>query len=213
MFRQRAKTLRGVGSKEKGQLYLDGWTLDYNLFRDHESMNGNPPGQAAKVNPPFNEWADVVKGRTHPESVGPAVRAGATSMRVEIPAGVDVASEVYNGNVPTRKPIPDGVDVAPEVYSDPVPKRKHIPDGVDVAPEVYRDPVPTRKPIPDGVDVAPEVYRDPVSKRKPIPDGAEVAGKVDSDLRLKAAQGQAQNTSSPQAKVGIQTQRLGRSRQ
>ena len=209
MFRQRAKTLRGVGSKEKGQLYLDGWTLDYNLFRDHESMNGNPPGQAAKVNPPFNEWADVVKGRTHPESVGPAVRAGATSMRVEIPAGVDVASEVYNGNVPTRKPIPDGVDVAPEAYRDPVPKRKPIPDGVDVAPEVYRDPVPTRKPIPDGADVAPEVYRDPMPKRKPIPDGAEVAGKVDSDHRLKRPKGRRKTPAALKPKSGYKPRGSG----
>ena len=105
LFRQRARILRGVGSQEKGQLYLDGWTLDYNLFRDHESMNGKPPGQAVKVNPPFSEWADLVKGRAHPESADPAGRTGQTSMRVEIPAGVDVA---------------------PEVDSDPVPKRPRV---------------------------------------------------------------------------------------
>ena len=102
LFRQRTKTLRGVGSQEKGQLHLDGWTLDYNLFRDHESMNGNPPGQAAKVNPPFNEWADVVKGRAHPESAGPTVSAGATSVRIEMPAGSDVAREVDSDNRPPR---------------------------------------------------------------------------------------------------------------
>ena len=102
LFRQRISTLRGVGSKEKGQLYLDGWTLDYNLFRDRESMDGEPPGQAAKVNPPFNEWADVVKGRANLESAGPTVSAGATSMRVEIPAGVDVAQDVYSDPVPKR---------------------------------------------------------------------------------------------------------------
>ena len=86
LFRQRIRTLRGVGSQEKGQLYLDGWTLDYNLFRDPESMDGEPPGQAAKVNPPFNEWADVVKGRANPKSAGPTVRAGAISVRIEMPA-------------------------------------------------------------------------------------------------------------------------------
>ena len=102
MFRQRTRTLRGVGSKEKGQLYLDGWTLDYNLFRDHESMDAKPPGQAARVNPPFNEWADVVKGRAHPKSAGPTVRAGATSMRIEIPPGVAVAQEVDSYPVPKR---------------------------------------------------------------------------------------------------------------
>ena len=94
LFRQRIRTLRGVGSKEKGQLYLDGWTLDYNLLREHESMDGEPPGQAAKVNPPFNDWADVVKGRAHPKSAGPTVSAGATSVSIETPAGSDVALEV-----------------------------------------------------------------------------------------------------------------------
>ena len=101
-FRQRTRTLRGVGSKESGQFYLDGWTLDYNLFRDHESMDGKPPGQTAKVNPPFNEWADVVKGRAHPKSAGPTVRAGATSMRIEMPPRVAVAQEVDSYPVPKR---------------------------------------------------------------------------------------------------------------
>ena len=209
LFRQRIRTLRGVGSKEKGQLYLDGWTLDYNLFRDHESMDGEPPGQTAKVNPPFNDWADVVKGRAHPKSAGPTVSAGATSVSIETPAGSDVALEVDSDNRLKRKPIPDGVDVAPEVYSDPVPKRKHIPDGVDVAPEVYRDPVPTRKPIPDGADVAPEVYRDPVPTRKPIPDGAEVAGKVDSDFRLERHRGRRRTPAALKPKSGYKPRGSG----
>ena len=167
LFRQRTKTLRGFGSKEKGQLYLDGWTLDYTLFRDHESMDGEPPGQAAKVNPPFNEWTDVVTGRAHTKNAGPAVRVGATSDRAEIPPGVDVAREVDSYAVPKREP----------------------PDRWDVAQDVHSYPVPKRKPIPDRWDVAQEVYSDPVPKRKPIPDGAEVAGKVDSDYRFKRPRG------------------------
>ena len=164
MFRQRTRTLRGLGSKESGQLYLDGWTLDYTLFRDHESMDGEPPGQAAKVNPPFNEWADVVKGRANPKSAGPTVRAGATSNRIEMPASSDVAQEVYRDPVPKRKP-PDRWDVAQDVHSYPVPKRKPIPDRWDVVQDVYIDPVPNQKPIPDGAEVAGKVDSDPVPKR------------------------------------------------
>ena len=125
-FRQRTRTLRGVGSKEKGQFYLDGWTLDYNLFREHESMDGEPPGQAAKVNPPFNEWADVVKGRANPKSAGPTFRAEATSNRIGMPTGSDVAQEVHRDPVPKRKPIPDGVDVAGKVDSDNRLKRPRV---------------------------------------------------------------------------------------
>ena len=56
-FRDRIKTLRGL----TGQRYLDGWVLTYNLFRGHEALRNQTPGERAKVNPPFKEWADVVK--------------------------------------------------------------------------------------------------------------------------------------------------------
>ena len=60
-FRQREKTLRGLDSRESGQLYLDGWVLTYNLFREHESIGGKPPAEKAKVGAPFATWADVVE--------------------------------------------------------------------------------------------------------------------------------------------------------
>ncbi len=60
-FRQRAKTLRGLDSLETGQRYLDGWVIDYNLFREHESLDYKTPGEVAKVSAPFSEWEDVVK--------------------------------------------------------------------------------------------------------------------------------------------------------
>ena len=60
-FRDRIKTLRGLDSQKTGQRYLDGWVLQYNLFRGHEALRNQTPGERAKVNPPFREWADVVK--------------------------------------------------------------------------------------------------------------------------------------------------------
>ena len=60
-YRDRIKTLRGLDSLESGQRYLDGWQITYNLFRGHESLHNDRPGKRAKVNPPFKEWADVVK--------------------------------------------------------------------------------------------------------------------------------------------------------
>lgn len=61
-FRDRIKTLRGMDSRETGQRYLDGWVITYNNFRKHESLGNKPPALKAQVNPPFKEWADVVKG-------------------------------------------------------------------------------------------------------------------------------------------------------
>ena len=60
-FRDRIKTLRGLASRTTGQRYLDGWVLTYNQFRGHESLRDQTPGSRAKVEPPFKEWADVVK--------------------------------------------------------------------------------------------------------------------------------------------------------
>lgn len=66
-FRQRTKTMRGLDSKESGQRYLDGWVLNYNLFREHESLDYKTPGEVAEVNPPYTEWADVARGTANPK--------------------------------------------------------------------------------------------------------------------------------------------------
>ena len=72
-FRQRTKTLRGLDTRASGQTYLDGWTLDYNLFRKHHSLGNKTPAEAARVSVPYDEWEDVV------ESAAPHRRA-----RVEV---------------------------------------------------------------------------------------------------------------------------------
>ena len=70
LFRQRARTLRGVGSQEKGQLHLDGWTLDYNLFRDHESMNGNPPRPSCQGQSAVQRMGRRGEGKSPPRKRG-----------------------------------------------------------------------------------------------------------------------------------------------
>ncbi len=60
-YRSREKTLRGLDSMESAQRYLDGWTITYNHMRGHEALKNDTPGKRAKANPPFVEWADVVK--------------------------------------------------------------------------------------------------------------------------------------------------------
>ena len=63
-FRERAKTMRGLQSRQSGQKFLDGWVINYNVFRPHESLKGRTPAQAAHVYPPFKEWEDLAKPRT-----------------------------------------------------------------------------------------------------------------------------------------------------
>lgn len=60
-IRDREKTLRGLEGLESGQAYFDGWAINYNLFREHEGVDYQTPAEMAGVNPPFTEWADVVR--------------------------------------------------------------------------------------------------------------------------------------------------------
>lgn len=60
-FRSRTKTLRGLHSLETGQRFLDGYRITYNFFRRHKGIDGQRPGDVAKVDSPFREWADVVR--------------------------------------------------------------------------------------------------------------------------------------------------------
>ena len=62
-FRERAKVMRGLQSRESGQKFLDGWVINYNLFRPHESLGGKTPAEAAHVRPPFREWDDLARPR------------------------------------------------------------------------------------------------------------------------------------------------------
>ena len=101
-FRDRIKTLRGLDTIESGQGYLDGWTLNYNLFRKHQSLRNRTPGQAAKVVAPYTEWADVVRAGKTTEAVvtdtGPVVRTPV----VVSPAVVEVAAVAFP-KVPRQK--------------------------------------------------------------------------------------------------------------
>ena len=88
-FRQRTKTLRGLDSLETGQRYLDGWVVNYNLFREHEALDGKTPGDVAHVNAPFKEWADVVRAT-------PAAQRGTDSpkeLRLPAPEQIKVMGE------------------------------------------------------------------------------------------------------------------------
>ena len=62
-FRQRIKTMRGMEARRTGQDYLDGWTLDYNFFKDHEAHDGGTPAEAAGVaqQVPWRGWEDITR--------------------------------------------------------------------------------------------------------------------------------------------------------
>ena len=60
-IRDRDKVLRAMKTRESGQNYLDGWALDYNLFRPHMGLDDKTPAQAAGIEVPFKSWRDVAQ--------------------------------------------------------------------------------------------------------------------------------------------------------
>ena len=85
-FRSRTKTMRGMDSRASGQAYLNGWVLSYNLFREHESLKGKTPAEAAKVHAPFKSWEEAVE-RTGPRRAVPQVVVKDMVMPPPEPAG------------------------------------------------------------------------------------------------------------------------------
>ena len=58
-LRDRDKTLRGMGSRDTGQEYIDGLVVHYNFFRPHGGLDGTKPAEAAGASIPFTSWRDV----------------------------------------------------------------------------------------------------------------------------------------------------------
>ena len=117
-YRSREKTLRGLDSMESAQRYLDGWTITYNHMRGHEALKNDTPGKRAKADPPFTEWADVVKG----DAVSPQL----------------VTAETRLADAPQLKS-----DAKPELKKQEPSRRSRAPsDSVPSRPA--RTPVQTR---------------------------------------------------------------------
>ena len=114
-FRQRTKTLRGLDTRASGQTYLDGWTLDYNLFRKHEGLRNRTPAQAAGISAPYDEWEDVV------EHAAPHKRA-----KVEVVL-VDDTRENSKMNVSVKDDALD--DLPPVEQKKAKPKRASTTNG------------------------------------------------------------------------------------
>ena len=87
-FRDRLKTMRSLDSIKTGNHYLDGWVLTYNNFRNHEALGNKTPASAAKLKPPFKEWADVVKAGAAPRETPKARPASKSKPKLQPPKAV-----------------------------------------------------------------------------------------------------------------------------
>ena len=59
--RTRMEILESLQGLENGQIFLDGWAINYNHFRVHPSLAGSTPAEAARLDAPFKSWEDFTR--------------------------------------------------------------------------------------------------------------------------------------------------------
>ena len=62
-LKDRLKPMRGMDKSETYQLILEGFVLNYNYLRPHESLGGRTPAEVAKIDFPHKSWLDVIKSQ------------------------------------------------------------------------------------------------------------------------------------------------------
>ena len=60
-IKARTKVMRGMRNKDTAALVMDGWLINYNFFRPHESLKNRTPGDVAKADFPWRNWLDVIR--------------------------------------------------------------------------------------------------------------------------------------------------------
>ena len=60
-LKDRLKPMRGMDKSETYQLILEGFILNYNYLRPHESLKGKTPAEVAKTGFPYKSWLDIIK--------------------------------------------------------------------------------------------------------------------------------------------------------
>ena len=125
-YRQLTKTLRGLDNKESGQVYLDGWTLTYNLFRGHEALDNKTPASAAKLSTPFESWESVVDGTAHRQKVvvnlEPVQSESGTTRKVEAKP-----VEIVKSDKPKRSETASATKTRTPKAKTVTPKRSRSP--------------------------------------------------------------------------------------
>lgn len=60
-IKDRTKVIRGFKTLSTASLILDGFTVHYNFFRPHMSLDGKTPAQVAGIETPFRTWTEFVR--------------------------------------------------------------------------------------------------------------------------------------------------------
>lgn len=60
-LKERTNVIRNFGNLATARLLTDGWLVQYNFFKEHESLGNVSPAKKMGIELPFNDWNDIVK--------------------------------------------------------------------------------------------------------------------------------------------------------
>lgn len=60
-FKERTKVMRGLKNFETAHDYTQGWLVNYNYIRPHESLRDKTPAYMAGIEYPYKNWADIIR--------------------------------------------------------------------------------------------------------------------------------------------------------
>jgi putative transposase len=61
--KEKLAVLRGLKKAGTAKSVLEGWTIHYNYFRPHKTLDGRTPAETAHIHFPFRNWLDVIENR------------------------------------------------------------------------------------------------------------------------------------------------------
>jgi hypothetical protein len=59
-LKDRTKVMRGLKNVESAIQFTEGWLVHYNFFRPHSVLGDKTPAEAAGLQSPYKNWADIV---------------------------------------------------------------------------------------------------------------------------------------------------------
>ncbi len=59
-LKERTNVIRNFNNLKTAKLLTDGWLIQYNYFKEHESLGNVSPAKSMKVALPFKDWNDIV---------------------------------------------------------------------------------------------------------------------------------------------------------
>lgn len=62
-LKDRTKVMRGLKNLESAHDFINGWLVHYNYLRPHTTLDDKTPAEAAGIDYPYKNWADITKHR------------------------------------------------------------------------------------------------------------------------------------------------------